>query len=158
MTNRIDAIAEYAQKKNAKIEAEKNAEEMRRQKDVERVLECAPRIKELIATANACIDAGIEIDACHAPHAWQSEDTWENGTFCTNGISHKIGFVWWRGRKTIITHMGAEAGGACGSVDMLTDGNSVQYGSDWLMGRFLDNFDAFEAAFYNYVDKKIKSV
>lgn len=158
MNDRINAITEFAQKREAKIEAEKTAAEAKRQREIERVFEYAPRIKELIATANACVDNGIEIDACHAPHAWQSEDTWENGTFCTNGISHKIGFVWRYGKKSVITHMGAEAGGACGSVDMLTDGNSVQYGTEWLMSRFLDNFEAFETAFYAYIDKKIKSI
>jgi hypothetical protein len=166
---RIDDIRNY---KNKCIE-EKNNKEIeennQRKKYAEQILALRPRIEELISVANACLENGIEINKSHKDHS-QYYDSWECGTFCTNSISHKIGFVWqYKDNKFInkIESMGINGGGANGEHYLRTDGNFVisKVGTDYYskceelyvrqLQRFVETFDDFEAAFYMYVDKII---
>ena len=163
--SRIDNIVKFAQKR----EDEKIAKEQALQKELDgckkEIAKLKPRIDELISVANACIENGIEIDGTRRSFG-SSYDTWEKGTFVTNSISHKVGFVFTRQNK--ITLMGINAGGACGKWDFRTDGEHTFSANEDDLTRttepllhhckeFLEKFDEFETAFYNYVDKITQS-
>lgn len=128
-----------------------------------------PRIDELLDTANACLENGIEVDA-YGKKFSRYLDTYDNGTFVTNSISHKVGFAQARGNQynpiKQFTMLGINNGGACGCYHFRTDGTRVvsvhedtkQETSPRIqdMERFLQEFDAFESAFYAYVDKIVE--
>ena len=165
--SRIDDIKAYKikQEKNKQIEEDKKRNEI--QILTERVRQLQPRIAELIETANACLESGIEIDA-YGKTFYRSVDDYTKGSFITNSITHKVGFVKaWRGNQgnsiKKIYEMGINAGGACGHLDFRTDGIKVYsvneddqtHMEDPLekhLNQFLKNFDLFETEFYKYID------
>lgn len=124
-----------------------------------------PRIYELLDTANACMQNGIEINK-YGGSFYRDYDSYEKGTFVTNSISHRLGFVNPR-KGEGICFLGINAGGACGSWDFRTDGVDV-FSADERnrsitsaplikhMKHFLNDFDKFESAFYSYVDKVVE--
>ena len=124
-----------------------------------------PRIDELLATGKACMENGIEINA-YGRSVYRDLDSYEKGTFVTNGISHHLGFVQ-DGRNYNFSVLGIKNGGACGVYDFHTDGykvysiheknrNDVTGPRIIDMEHFLREFDKFESAFYTYVDKEIE--
>ena len=166
--SRIDDIKKYKQR----CEIEKINKEMAKRKEIEIYIEqiqaLKPRIEELISVANACLENGIEINKAHRNDSYY--DKWEYGTFCTNCISHKIGFVWqYKDNQFInkIETMGIDGGGANGEHYLRTDGDYVvsrvgrgyddkcKEPSLYQLQRFVESFDDFETAFYMYVDKII---
>ena len=166
--SRIDDIKKYKQR----CEIEKINKEMVKRKEIEIYIEqiqaLKPRIEELISVANACLENGIEINKTYRNDSYY--DKWEYGTFCTNCISHKIGFVWqYKDNQFInkIETMGIDGGGANGEHYLRTDGDyvisRVGRGYDdkckepdlYQLQRFVETFDDFETAFYMYVDKII---
>ena len=165
--SRIDNIKAYKERtEEEKIKMEKDKAD-KKSALVDKVKALQPRIKELIDTANACLENGIEINKSHKEFG-QYYDKWEHGTFCTNGITHKIGFVWqFKDNKFInkIEEMGIDGGGANGAYYLRTDGNYVisridrgyndKFGEldTYQLRRFVETFDDFESAFYNYIDK-----
>ncbi len=141
---------------------------------VEQIQALKPRIDELIATGNACLENGIELDAYHNK-GWfnRSDDSYERGTFVTNSISHKVGFVktWGQYDKKAhsFTELGINNGGACGHYNFRTDGERIYFVNEddktdikdashriKDLKEFLDEFNKFESAFYSYVDKVIE--
>ena len=129
-----------------------------------------PRIDELLVTANACLEAGVEINA-YSRSVYRDLDKYEAGTFVTNGISHRVGFVqnWPSYDKSshVFTELGINNGGACGPYDFRTDGVNVysvheNNKQDRVLPaindleHFLRDFDKFECAFYAYVDKMLE--
>lgn len=165
--SRIDDIKNYKNKCDEEKINKETEEYNQRKKYAEQILALKPRIEELIAVANACLENGIEINKSHKEFS-QWYDSWEYGTFCTNSISHKIGFVWqYKDNKFInkIETMGINGGGANGEHYLRTDGNfviskvGISYDAKceeldiYQLKRFVETFDEFEAAFYKYVDK-----
>ena len=163
--SRIDNIVKFAQKR----EEEKMTKEQELKQELDgcktEIAKLKPRIDELISVANACIENGIDIDGYRRGFG-RSYDTWGNGTFVTNSISHKVGFVFTRQNK--ITLMGINAGGACGRWDFRTNGENTfsaneddsTHTKEPLLHHckeFLEKFDEFETAFYNYIDKITQS-
>lgn len=131
-----------------------------------------PRIAELINVANACLENGIEINAEHNHGHSHWLDKWEHGTFCTNCITHKIGFVWQYNNHRFINQietMGIDGGGANGEHYLRTNGDYVvsrigrgyndkcQEPDLYQLKRFVETFDEFETEFYKYVDKVVAS-
>lgn len=75
----------------------------------------------------------------------------------TEGIYHRLGAY----LKDEKMYIGYAAGGACGNVDFYTDGVKVNYnaskGSEaWGLKRFVANFEAYETAFYNWLNENYK--
>lgn len=149
--SRVDNIKKFAQKKAEEKIAKENETMRQIETYKEKIKSFKPRIEELISIANACLENGIEI----------------YGTFCTNCITHKIGFVWqYKDNKFInkIETMGIDGGGANGEHYLRTDGSfvisRVGRGYDdkckepnlYQLKRFIETFDEFETAFYKYVD------
>ena len=159
--NRLDKIKMYKEDKDKKA-LDKVVEENKVYYDLMgKITELYSRIDELIETANACIENGIEIDKYRKNHS-SYDDKYTCGTFVSNGITHRVGFIQ-NGYRTTITHMGIVNGGACGSLDFYTDGiNICSVHEDTKMvkkariedmKKFLKGFDEFEKAFYEYVDR-----
>ena len=159
--NRIQAIKEYKVRTEQKEKEKVETENTKREKLASKIKSLGDRIEKLIDTANACLENGIEINATRNNGHWQCDDKWERGTFCTNCTTHKIGFVWtFKDHKFIgkIEEMGIDGGGANGEHYLRTDGTVVKdrlpkLPQAYQMQRFVDTFDDFEKAFYDYIDK-----
>ena len=166
--NRVDKIKAYKTQQEERAIQENIQKENTQQVLMQKVCALQPRIAELIETANACLANGIEIDR-YGKRFDHYYDRYEHGSFFTNGISHRVGFVK-KGCASssvqTVVEMGINAGGACGHYNFRTDGKSVYSvneddSSDIVspnihyMERFLQEFDTFETAFYNYVDNII---
>lgn len=166
--NRIEKIHAYKKRMDEAANKRVEGEALESKYLKLRIRNLRPRITELIATANACFENGIDIDT-YGDRYDRWFDTYENGTFVTNSISHRVGFVQnWKNHTSLecrrIAEVGINAGGACGSFDFRTDGVSiysadergVEYGKEEPrlehMKRFIEQFDEFEKAFYEYVD------
>lgn len=157
--SRIDEIKAYAQRRDEneakKVEKENEQKAMLE----EQVRSLAPRIKELIETANACTINGIEIDA-YGKRFDSYYDKREYGTFTTNGITHRVGFV--KKGLSAIFELGIDAGGACGEWNFRTNGSDIyeihedrtqrRKATIYWMSRFVNEFNEFESDFYNYID------
>ena len=124
-----------------------------------------PRIDELLATGMACVKNGIQISS-YDKYLYRDLDSYEKGTFVTNGISHHLGFVQDRGVYNFSV-LGIDNGGACGDYDFRTDGykaysvherNNTDIKEPRIidMEHFLREFDKFESSFYSYVDREIE--
>lgn len=159
--SRIDEIKAYAQRRDENEAKKVVAENEKRTQLKEQILSLAPRIKELIETANACLTNGIEI-AAYDKGFDRDLDKRAKGTFTTNSISHKLGFVSERRPLSEVYEIGINAGGACGQWNLRTDGNDVYERHEdknttrdatiYWMSRFVNEFDEFESDFYSYID------
>lgn len=161
---RINAIKAFHEKQVAEKNAEKLTKEEEKAQLVRVVMASKARIDELLLIANECLKNGIEIDA-YGKSLSRYKDTRENGSFITNGITHKIGFV--KSMKASqITELGIDGGGCCGPWDFRTDGKNVYSVSNkgYAKGlvseptlehllQFVSGLSEFESAFYDYVDK-----
>ena len=163
-TERINAIKAFHERQVAERNAEKLTKEEEKAQLVRIVMSSKARIDELLLIANECLKNGIEIDA-YGKSFSSCKDTRENGSFITNGITHRIGFV-----KSLngsqITELGIDGGGYCGPWDFRTDGKNVYSVSNkgYAKGlvseptiehllKFISGLSEFESDFYNYVDK-----
>lgn len=157
--DRIQAIKEYKVRTEQKEKEKVETENAKREKLASKIRSLGDRIEKLIDTANACLENGIEINATLNNGHCLGDDKWERGTFCTNCWSHRIGFVWaYKDHKFIIEEMGIDGGGANGEHYLRVDENSVRdrlpkLPQIYQMQRFIDTFDDFEEAFYDYIDK-----
>lgn len=167
--SRLEKIVRYRERVEQKEVEEKNRMEARRQELIEQILSLAPRIKELVETANACISNGIKI-SCERHN--------DRNDFMAEGFYHRIGFNTisrnYIDKAATVTDIRICAGGACGRYGISTNGDEV-YGldseEDYLhpskacrcippvnyMEHFIKEFDAFEERFYNYVDSVVDS-
>ena len=160
---RIDNIRNYAETQGQLVEKKERATEALREKLIGDILTLSSRIKELIETGIACLENNICIDA-YGVRFDHSLDSYECGTFVTNGITHRLGFYTIGGQlNKQIVGIGIENGGACGNVDLKVTPENVSgeiHGNFPLraeprirdMKDFLEHFDEFETAFYKYVD------
>lgn len=161
---RLDALRIY--KENEKL-LNRVAEEKKQnqvQSLVSQIKALKPRINELIATGNACIQSDIPLTG----QAFGMRESYDTNQFFTNSWSHLVGFVGNPNVKPcVIEYLGINGGGACGAYDFRTDGARVfsvnennpldiTSPSAGHMERFLKTFDTFEAAFYAYVDRTIE--
>ena len=168
--SRIDSIKNYRQRCDEEKLNKEREKQNQMEKYIEQIKVLRPRIEELIEVANACLENGIEINKTHMNDSYY--DKWEHGTFCTNCITHKIGFVWqYKNNKFInkIETMGIDGGGANGEHYLRTDGSFVvsrvgrgyddkcKEPDSYQLKRFIETFDDFETAFYKYVDKIVNN-
>ena len=165
--SRIERIYKYRETEEEKAAQKAKEQENLGKELIKKVKGYEPRIKELIETANACIENGIEINA-YGNSLDSYEDKYEKGTFVTNSITHRLGFVRPTKRFEAIKELGINAGGACGNWDFRTDGVKVyslnnadkkakSKPSVEHMKLFIGWFDYFETAFYDYVDGIVES-
>lgn len=143
--NRIERIANFATRRDDAAKSKELQQEQEMESLRKRITDLKPRIVELIQTANACLEHGIDIKR-----------------YITNSISHEVGFAQdWAaalGLNTVIA-MGINAGGACGRLDFRTNGADSYFVNEKdrtqretpspetairYMTRFTTEFNAFE--------------
>lgn len=157
MMNRIEKIRKYREKKDAENLALENLKQAEADALKARIRGLKPRIEELIATANACRENGIDINK-YRKTSRTKDDKYINGTFITNSESCRVGFVDVpHGCK--INFIGINGKGfnyhfrtngiRIANVD---DKDCLSEPSVDHMVKFLKDFDIFEEAFYEYVD------
>ncbi len=123
-----------------------------------------PRIEKIIYTANVCYDNGIDVENSGSSIYCDYDGGYEKGQFLTEGIYHRVGIV----KQHPYECMGITNGGACGIYDFRTNGidvfslknnnskdNATYEPQIKDMQNFLNNFDVFEKAFYEYIDKTL---
>ena len=170
--SRIENIKRYAMERDESERIRIVKEQQRKQGLIAQIKDLGPRVKELIEVANACLENGVEINKqgkTDSPY----HDEWNNATFCTNCITHKVGFVWqYKDHKFInrIEAMGVDGGGANGEHYLRTDGEyvvsrgsrsyeaSYKEPDEYQLETFVEGFDEFESAFYKYVDNLLPSI
>lgn len=154
MNNRIDAIAKYAKRRDEEIANKKREVENREEFLKQTILGWSDRIKDLIDTANACLENNIKFW-----HDRANDRNYDHNYFVTDACSHILGFECNRYKPSKITRIGKEGGGCC-HFDVYTDGITIAAtGSDclWALERFVESFDKFETKFYAYVDRVCQS-
>lgn len=160
---RIAALHDYMKnEENLKMAAEKQQDE-KRESLILKIRSLAPRIDELIATGNVCLQNKIPLTG----QAFGMREGYDTNQFFTNSWSHLVGFV---GNPHLqpchIEFLGINGGGACGVYNFRTNGTDVfsvhenkpndkTPPSIGHMERFLNSFDTFESSFYAYVDSVI---
>ena len=170
--NKLDKINSYKSNEKLLQDAKEQKIEAEVQELCARIRALKPRIDELLETGNACLENGIEVNA-YGNSFYRDWDKYEKGTFVTNSISHKVGFVkeWRQYDKGLhkFTQLGINNGGACGCYDFRTDGERIYFVNENNrtdikgpshktrdLKEFLEDFDTFETEFYKYVDKVIE--
>jgi hypothetical protein len=163
--NRIEKIREKRQQLDEAARREADDRNCKINKMIEAVKSLAPRISELMEVAQEMINQGINFP------------TYGNGSFVyehfvTDGVNHKLGFVFNGSRRdrTAVKGIGIRGGG-CDGHSLMVDKNGlitvnpldegIEYPwmrehADWVFfdktKRFLEAFDKFESDFYDFID------
>lgn len=140
--SRIDNIKNYKTRIETEEKIKVNEEKIRIEQYKEKIRSLKPRIDELLETGKACSESGIPlIGGCR--------EGYDAHQFFTNGWSHLVGFY-----GNNFKYVGKKGGGAC-NYDLKTDGVEIIVSGDieYVLKKFIDDFDKFETEFYNYVDK-----
>lgn len=146
--SRVDNIKRYAERREqAKIDSE-NLSAKRIEEYKTKIKELKPRIDELLAVGNACRENGIPLTGS----SFGGHEGYDTHHFISNGWSHVTGFIS-EGPGKPFTRIGKVGGGAC-DWNLKTDGNAIFVDGkiEYVLKMFLDEFDEFEAKFYEYVD------
>ena len=148
--SRVDNIKRYAERREqAKIDSE-NLSAKRIEEYKTKIKELKPRIDELLAVGNACRENGIPLEG---NSIWGGHEGYDIHQFISNEWSHVTGFISEGSDDKPFTRIGKVGGGAC-DWNLKTDGNTIFVDGriEYVLKRFLDEFDEFEAKFYEYVD------
>lgn len=163
-TPRLDALRDYKSNEESLQRAAKQQLQDKTEELIARVRTLEPRINELIATGNACLQSCIPLTG----QGFGCVESYDTHQFFTNSWSHLVGFVGNPNKNPChIEYLGINGGGACGSYHFRTDGVDVFSVHENNSGNivkpsirdlenFLARFDTFESAFYSYVDKTIE--
>ena len=152
--SRIDNIVKFATKQEMEQVAKETAKLRRIEGYKENIKSLKPRIDELLAVGNACLKHNIPIEG----KAWGGHEGYDTHQFISNGWSHVSGFIREYSPNTRqvlpLTKVGKIGGGAC-NYNLTTDGVTINVSGDieYVLKKFLDDFDTFETEFYKYVDK-----
>jgi uncharacterized protein (DUF2344 family) len=161
LQNRIDKIQQVAKNRvNAELQKQITEKEKREQL-YNQIKKLAPRIKELVALANTCVNNGIHLTSYlehsinHKPNYFFTDDLYHNTGFCED--------------KSLISHVGIDNGGCFGEYHLMVDTNgeiTVTKGKEVrkriiannenlsikTLKRFVDEFPEFETKFLNWID------
>ena len=157
--NRIEKIKKYREKKDAENLALEKSKQAEAEALEARIRGLKPRIEELIATANACRENGIDINK-YGKTFNIKDDKYLSGTFITNAVSHRLGFIDVPYNCKFLW-IGIKGGNDYPDFDFRTNGDKifnmdnkdiVLEPSVDFMKIFIKDFDIFEKAFYEYVD------
>lgn len=154
--SRIDNIAKFAQKRDDDAAEKKRKSLERIEQYKEQIKALKPRIDELLKAGNACRENKISLTGS----AFGGHEGYDTHQFISNGWSHLCGFISEysneNGNRQYMpfTKIGIIGGGYC-DFNLKTDGVNIEVEGDieYVLKRFLENFDSFESEFYRYVDK-----
>ena len=146
-TDRLNKIASVAEN----VENAKNAKEIAKQNEKQALIDLiatyADRIKAIIEVGSKLVENKMPLG--------------KNDRFESNGWDHRFGFMVDGNRlftpdKWKIVGIGSEGGGWAGSdLTVNENGEVVSYSSRYNCITWTEEFEAFEEAFYNYVDNEI---
>lgn len=148
--SRVDNIKRYAERREqAKIDSE-NLSAKRIEEYKAKIKELEPRIAEILAVGEACRRSGIPLTGS----SFGGHEGYDTHQFISNGWSHVTGFISEGPDDKPFTRIGKIGGGAC-DWNLKTDGNTIFVDGriEYVLKKFLDEFDEFETKFYEYVDK-----
>ena len=151
--SRVDNIVNFAQRREDEQTRKENAKLNRIEEYKNKIKALKPRIDELLKVGNACLTYGISLKG----QAWGGHEGYDTHQFISNGWSHLCGFISEydkvTGKDMPFTKVGKIGGGAC-DYNLTTDGLTINVSGDieYVLKKFLDDFDTFEMEFYNYVD------
>jgi len=137
----------------------------------------------LVLIANRCAENQIPfpyceynepwwVFPCRKPHVYHVDCFGYNHSFITDGVNHNLGLSvvrseenpirWDRRIPLRFDGIGIDAGGACGPIDLWTDGENVVGVHETThmrcapplryLKRFIDEFPKFEQAFYAWIE------
>ena len=159
INNILNKIENYKTATAERAEQERVAAEHHRQSLLDRIRVMKPDIDNLVNVAKAAQEAGIPLKV-----GYMANNTYENGDFFTDAITHKVGFVQASITSKEIIGVGFEAGGYCGVYDFFTDGVAIydkkrgnghdREASTEHLEKFIEKFPEFERAFYDYIGQK----
>ena len=142
-SDRLNKIASVADNANAKeVEAQNKKQAL-----IDHIATYADRIKAIIEVGSALVRNKMPLG--------------ENDRFQSNGWDHRFGFMVDGSRlfspdKWKIVGIGREGGGWAGNnFTVIFTGEVVEYENIYTCEEWTRDFEAFEEAFYNYVDNKI---
>ena len=146
--NRIDNIKRFAEQKKQNEIDNTNLSLQRIEEYKTRIRELKPRIDELLAVGNACLENDIPLTGSR----WGGHEGYDTHQFISNGWSHVTGFIS-EGNNLPFTKVGKIGGGAC-TWNLKTDGNEIIVDGEVerVLKMFLEQFNEFEEEFYKYVD------
>lgn len=148
---------------NEKKIAEQKRIERETEEYKQKIRDLRPRIVNAIKVGNYALSNGIDL----MKSGFGGHEGYDTGLFFSNGWSHVVGFLNCGTYDAPHTNeMGIIKGGACGCIDFHTDGNDI-YGYDTSrkmcvepllsdMKTFVNRFNDFENAFFEYIKKICK--
>jgi hypothetical protein len=142
--NKIASVAENTE--NAKI-AKEIAEAKEKQALIDLIATYADRIKAIIEVGSKLVENKMPLG--------------KKNCFQSNGLDHRFGFMVegslilnpdaWK-----IIGIGREGGGWAGNDFLVnSDGEVIEYSQIYNCESWIEKFEEFEEAFYNYVDNEI---
>ena len=163
-TNRINKIKAYAIKEEEEKRKKQKAENDKKAELIKEIKSLDSDIAELVDTANACLKAGIEINKYGKYGNYY--DSYGNGTFVANAISHRLGFIV---ENNAVFGIGILCTGRDCAYDLIVENGNVYTRSanrSWMYRKkvdtllsvshyeyFLKEFLVFKDSFYKYIDK-----
>lgn len=148
--SRVENIKKFVERKEKRKKDKQALALLKIEEYKKKIIALKPRIDELLAVGNACKENGIPL----AGSSWGGHEGYDTHQFISNGWSHVTGFIL-EGKKDMpFTKVGKTGGGACG-WNLQTDGETIAVSGDveFVMKKFLEQFDEFETEFYKYVDE-----
>lgn len=144
--NRVDNIISFANKKEMELTKKREDSLTKIEMYKEHIRTLKPSIDELLKVGNACLRYGIPLESGF------SQQEYKTHQFISNGWSHLTGFIRESNNKPF-TKVGKIGGGAC-NYNLITDGEIINVSGEveYVLRRFLEDFDTFETEFYKYVD------
>ncbi len=157
LEERLSLIETKIKKDEEKKKMQENKRIQQSIESVNKIKSLQDRIEALLIVINKCIELKVEIpDKYKTTYYGYGNNT---VTFCADGFYHKVGFM---GKINPVKYIGFYNGGACGPWDFYTNGietfnkhertQEIREASLQDMKYFLNEFDIFEHAFYNWID------
>lgn len=146
---RIERIKAFKAKQDDEAAAKARAKIAQREELFAQIRALKPRIDALLTVGTACAQNGIPLEP---QRCWGGNESYDCGLFITNAWSHLLGFVYCKHQR--FERIGIRGGGIC-DYELETDGEyiHVEGNENYVLKRFINEFDTFESKFYEYVDK-----
>ena len=166
MSERLNRSITILEKTAKGIEAKKISEEKKKNQEkidlMQKIRDLEPRITDLIEAGQKCQELGIDFPVKNEMPQYGYDSRFE-----ADGVNHDLGFIT---KEFKIQYLGIKNGGFDGPWDFYTDGKESfpVSNKEYLKGatgdpqicdmkKFLNQFDSFESAFYQWIDSLNKA-
>lgn len=146
-SERLKNLENHVNKKEEEKRRKIEEEEREEMEMIEQIKALKPRIQDLILVGNSCVSNGIYIGKLDTQYT-----EYNNRYFLADKVTHHLGFD--TDGHSPIYFLGI-FGGGYDHYNLRTNGNIFDLDGDklYVLRKFLNNFDEFENAFYDYVDR-----